>query len=68
MLLQSRFEFTTDDRAALAKHLCDGGHADVASEIIDDMEDWLRYWRDRDAAMLLLQNVQRNKVYVFVRI
>jgi hypothetical protein len=49
MLLQSRFEFTADDREALAKHLCEGGFHEQASEIIDETEEWLRYWRDREA-------------------
>jgi hypothetical protein len=48
MLRQSRFQFTADDREALAKHLCEGGHAERASEIIDAMEDHVRWWRDHE--------------------
>jgi hypothetical protein len=49
MLLQSRFQFTADDREALARHLCEGGYTEVASEIIDALEEWAQYWRKREA-------------------
>jgi hypothetical protein len=49
MLLQSRFQFTADDREALARHLCEGGYAEVASEIVDAMEEHVRSWRESEA-------------------
>jgi hypothetical protein len=61
-MLQSRFEFTAADRDALAGHLCEGGHADAAPEILGVMERWVGLWREFEARELARRTLRDRDI------